>query len=106
MTKKASGKSAKGPHRVAEDRLRGLFDDLLADPAEQGIIGFCRHVAIPLAVPADATKAGALWWAAFQGHYVTAAGAMDEARVAADLATFPPIAARIAYLRRERYAGA
>jgi hypothetical protein len=86
--------------------LRGLFDDLVADPAEQGIIGFCHHVGIPLALPADVTKAGALWWAAFQGHYVTTSGFIDEARVAADLAAFPPIAARIAYLRREMHAGA
>src|SRR5215203_173963 len=102
MARKASGgkkPAPKGSHRAAEDRLRGLFEDLVADPAEQGIIGFCHHAGIPLAVPADATKAGALWWAAFQGHYVTASGSIDEARVAADLA--PPIAARIADLRRE-----
>ena len=86
--------------------MRGLFDDLVADPAERGIIGFCQHAGIHLAVPADVTKAGASWWGAFQGHYVTASGSIDEARVAADLAAFPPIAARIAHLRRERYAGA
>jgi hypothetical protein len=110
MARKASGGKKPAPkdsHRAAEDRLRGLFEDfVLAEPVEQGIIAFCRHVGIPLPVRADVTKVDALWWGAFQGHYVTASGSIDEERVAADLAAFPPIAARIAYLRREMHAGA
>ena len=95
-TRKATG------NRQAEERLRGLFNELLGEPGEDGIIGFCRHAGIHLTTSGDVQTIEPAWWSAFLGHYVTSAGVIDHAQVAADLATWGPIVSRVAELRRER----
>lgn len=79
--------------KPAEERLAGLFEDLVMGDGDAGIVSFCRHAGIDLRdVPA------AQWWPAFRGFYVSR-GAVDENRVAADLATWPPIASRVIELQ-------
>ena len=64
---------------------------------ENGIVSFCRacwhHHAEN---DADA------WWPTFLSHYLKPGLTIDEDKVAHDLATWGPIAARIAELKRER----
>ncbi|SEP10115.1 hypothetical protein SAMN02799625_04680 [Methylobacterium sp. UNC300MFChir4.1] len=42
------------------------------------------------------------FWATFRQHYSTEAGEVDEARFAADLSIWPPVASRVAELRAGR----
>ncbi len=69
----------------AEDMLLGLYED----EAENGDGSFFEHIGLP----PDAT------WEQFRQHY--ADGPSPE-RVGNDLATYPPIAQRIAELKVER----
>jgi hypothetical protein len=85
---------------AAEDRLLGLFQDLIAEPGETGIIGFAEHIGMRLST----NDSGRSWWPMFLARY-TAGRRIDEEHVARDLATFPPIARRIAELKAEKAAG-
>jgi hypothetical protein len=82
--------------KVAEDRLRGLFDDLVHDAGDQGVIGFAKHIGLNL----SAYDQGASWWPSFLAHYTTGRK-VDEERVANDLASFPPVVKRVAEIRAE-----
>ena len=82
--------------RAAEDRLLGLFEDLISDGEDTGIIAFCRHIGMHLTTD----DMGRSWWPRFLAHYTGIKG-VDEHRVASDLATFPPIVRRLAELRAE-----
>jgi hypothetical protein len=93
--------SRKPDRREAQGRLESLFTDLVSDPGPEGINAFCRHARIELST--EGKDAADRWWPTFLANYLTGAGTVDEERVASDLATFPPIAARIAELRRERH---
>jgi hypothetical protein len=77
----------------AETRLLGLFEDLMRDPPEIGVLSFSKHAGLDLLAlpPAE-------WWSAFRAHY-TADGAVDENRIGGDLATWGPIAARVVELQ-------
>jgi len=91
MTAKRNAKPTKG---AADARLRGLFEDLMRDPAEIGVLSFCKHAQLDLlALPAEQ------WWPAFRAHY-TARGVVDENKVATDLVTWGPIASRVVELAR------
>jgi hypothetical protein len=81
---------------AAEDRLRGLFDDLVHDAGDQGIIGYAAHIGLHLSTDDE----GKSWWPSFRAHYTTDRK-VDEARVANDLASFPPIAKRVFEIRAE-----
>jgi hypothetical protein len=85
--------------KPAEDRLRGFFEDLVLDPAEIGILSFCKHAGLNvLALPPNQ------WWPAFKAHY-TARGMVDENKVATDLATWGPIASRVVELQLAKHGG-
>ena len=71
----------------AENMLLGIFEDGLTD----GDGSFFEHAGLPR----DAS------WGQFRRHYDTA-GMPDAGRAAGDLATYPPIANRIAELRAEK----
>ena len=71
----------------AEDMLLGLYED----EAENGDGSFFEHIGLP----SDAT------WEQFCRHYADCGGPSSE-RVGNDLATYPPIAQRIAELKAER----
>jgi hypothetical protein len=86
----------KSARAAAEDRLLGLFEDLISDGDDAGIIAFCRHIGMNL----TADDLGRSWWPRFLAHY-TGINGVDEHRVANDLATFPPIVRRLAELRAE-----
>ena len=71
----------------AEDMLLGLYED----EAENGDGSFFEHIGLP----PDST------WEQFCEHYADRGGPSSE-RVGNDLATYPPIARRIAELQIER----
>ena len=71
----------------AEDMLLGLYED----EAENGDGSFFEHIGLS----PDAT------WEQFRRHYADRGGPTPE-RVGNDLATYPPIAQRIAELKSER----
>lgn len=73
--------------------LRTIFDDLVLDRAETGILSFCAHARIPLA-----RLDGDAWWPAFSAHYRDGA-AMDA--LCTDLATWGPIASRVVEIQLE-----
>jgi hypothetical protein len=93
-TDRAEGMKRK-PTKEPKARLRGLFEDLMRDPAEIGVLSFCKHVVNLLALPAEQR------WPAFKAHY-TARGEVDENKVATDLATWGPIASRVVELQLAR----
>lgn len=76
----------------AEARLASLFMDLLEGGAT--VLSFCGHAGIPITMTLNAEG----WWPTFRAHYAKR-GVVDEARVATDLATWPPIASRVMELR-------
>ena len=87
--------------REAERGLAVLFEDLVMDPEDCGLLDFCRHAGIELPM-----RDGDLWWPTFVAHYVDSKG-FDVERVAHDLATWGPIAARVRWLKqRQRLQGA
>ena len=71
----------------AEDMLLGLYED----EVENGDGSFFEHIGL---LP-DST------WEQFRDHYANRGGPSSE-RVGNDLATYPPIARRIAELKAER----
>jgi hypothetical protein len=97
---RAAAKQERHPkrHQQAENRLRGLFEDLVMDRGETGIVSFCHHAGIPLTWSGEAVSRA--WWAAFLGNYVTPDGRLDETRVAFDLSTWKPIVARVRELQQ------
>jgi hypothetical protein len=86
----------KSARATAEDRLLGLFDDLISEEGDRGIIGFCKHIGMHLTTD----DMGLSWWPRFLAHYTGINGVIED-RVANDLATFPPIVQRVAELRAE-----
>jgi hypothetical protein len=76
-----------------------LFEDLVADPSETGIIAFAKHIGMHLPIGDE----GRSWWPLFLARY-TVGRSIDEERFAHDMATFPPIARRVAELKREKAA--
>jgi hypothetical protein len=78
----------------AKDRLLGLFEGLIEEPGDDGIIGFAKHIGIQLST----YDKGDSWWPIFLAHYTTGKE-LDEARVGRDLESFPPIARRVAELK-------
>lgn len=73
--------------------LRTIFDDLVMDRTETGIVSFCAHAGIPLS-----QTVGDAWWPAFSAHYRDGA-AMDA--LCTDLATWGPIASRVVEIQLE-----
>ncbi|GGH12637.1 hypothetical protein GCM10007036_10650 [Alsobacter metallidurans] len=80
--------------RAAEDRLRGLFDELAAGNDARDLVSFCQHARIPFATTAEAV------WPTFLAHYQRRDG-VSETQVAQDLATWGPIASRVIELIQE-----
>jgi hypothetical protein len=74
-------------------RLRTIFEDLVMDRGETGILSFCAHVGIPIA-----RMEGDAWWPAFSARYRDGA-AMDQ--LCTDLATWGPIASRVMEIQLE-----
>jgi hypothetical protein len=93
-------KRPKSARAEAEDRLFDWFENLVSAPGDDGIIGFATHIGIHLSTDDQ----GRSWWPLFLARY-TVGKSIDEERFAYDLATFPPIACRIAELRAERAKG-
>jgi hypothetical protein len=93
-------KRLKSARAQAEDRLLAWFDDLVSRPGDDGIIGFATHIGIHLSIDDE----GRSWWPMFLARY-TVGKSIDEERFACDVATFPPVACRIAELRAERRKG-
>jgi hypothetical protein len=81
---------------TAEGRLLNLFQDLAAEPGDNGIIGFAKHIGMHL--PTD--DGGRSWWPMFLARY-TVGNSIDEAKIASDLAAFPPIARRVSELKAQ-----
>lgn len=87
-----------GAASEAEGRLHSALVDILASPpadvrsflAVAGIGGLLERV-----TPER-------FWPAFRQHYTTETGEVDEARLAADLSIWPPVASRVAELRAGR----
>lgn len=79
---------------AAQSRLRECFDDLVMMGDGADFIPFCRHAQI--ALPAAPDEA----WPAFLANYLSGNRVAEDA-LAYDLATFPPIAARVRELRKE-----
>lgn len=78
--------------------LRNAFDDLVLDNSETGIVPFFRHIGVRTPDRAD------MWWPAFMEHY-RQRRKIDIDRFCRDLATFPPIVARVAEIRAELKSG-
>lgn len=91
-TKRKRRGLASAPHDEATG-LRIIFEDLVMDRGETGILSFCAHAGIPIA-----RLAGDAWWPAFSAHYRDGA-AMDQ--LCTDLATWGPIASRVMEIRLE-----
>lgn len=83
----------------AHAALRDAFDDLVLDRSETGLIPFCNHAGINVPASAD------LMWPSFMGHY-RQRRKIDIDRFCRDLASFPPIVARVAEIRAEMKLGA
>ena len=77
---------------LAKDNRIGLVQGLYDDEAEEGDGSFFLHVGLP----GDAT------WEQFRAHYAVGEGDVDADRACQDLATYPPIAARVAELKAEQ----
>lgn len=89
-------KAPANSNRAAENRLLGLFEDLLMDKGATNLVSFLDHIGLKLLHrPTDQ------WWPAFLAHYLVK-GRVDEDRVARDMATWGPIASRVMELRIEQ----
>lgn len=79
-------------YQAQHKRMRSWFDDFVLEGGNSGLLAFCQHARITLPTASDDV------WPAFLGHYL-AGRLVDEDRFAEDLASFPPIAARVSELR-------
>ena len=80
---------------VERDQRLGAVRSLYDDEAEEGDGTFFEHVGLPRDVG----------WDRFRDHYAIGEDDVDADRAFGDLATYPPIAARIAELKAAGFAG-
>ncbi len=83
------------PRYPEHDAVRRMFQELVTDESETGIVPFCQHAGIVM--PQAAEK----WWPTFLVHYTGEDGAPDHSRMCNDLATFPPVLRRVQEIQRE-----
>ena len=76
----------------------GILLDFLQDEDAENLGSYLRHVGFDVRAVPDTAALPAAWAA----HYRVKQGIYDVERAINDLATWPPIAARIAELRAER----
>jgi hypothetical protein len=93
-------KGARQRRQRAETHLRGAFEELLFEQNPQlGLRSFWKHAIHAVALD-SLTPEGV--WPMFLANYLSredANGRVDETRFAHDLATWPPIARRVAEIR-------
>jgi hypothetical protein len=103
---KAKGKSRSTKSDAAyeaEAQVLAVFTEFIEvknDP--KGLVDYCIHCGMPLDVLAAADKRGLA--PIILAHYRIGPGVYDLERVGQDLARWPPIAAEIARLQREKSA--
>lgn len=104
--KSAKSKAAKQNDKLTVQEQKNLvlavYGDLLENDDLDGFIDFSKHAGLDFSALSQCPKCRDSQLEAWiLGHYRISKGRYDVDRVANDLATYPPIVARIEELKRE-----
>ncbi len=104
--KTAKSKAAKPNDKLTvqeqKNLVLGVYLDFLENDDLDGFVDFSKHAGLDFAALPDCPKCFADQFENWiLGHYRISKGRYDVDRVANDLATYPPIVARVEELRKE-----